>query len=39
MWDDVRDFLAVHYRFNRKIDTPFWKHCREATDLGAAQCL
>jgi tryptophan halogenase len=36
MWDDVRDFLAVHYRFNRKLDTPFWRHCREATSLGGA---
>lgn len=39
MWDDVRDFLAVHYRFNRKVDTPFWQHCREATDLGGAASL
>ncbi|MFC1757858.1 tryptophan halogenase family protein [Planctomycetota bacterium] len=36
LWDEVRDFLAVHYRFNRKRDTPFWKHCREQTDLGGA---
>ena len=36
-WDDVRDFLAVHYRFNRKLDTPFWQHCREKTPLGGAE--
>jgi tryptophan halogenase len=35
-WDEVRDFLAVHYKFNRQIDSPFWKHCREETQLGAA---
>ncbi|MFT5522091.1 MAG: tryptophan halogenase [Pirellulaceae bacterium] len=39
MWDDVRDFLAVHYRFNRKLSTPFWEHCREHTELGKAAAL
>jgi tryptophan halogenase len=39
MWDDVRDFLAVHYKFNQRLDTPFWKHCREHTDLGGAEAL
>ena len=36
LWDEVRDFLAVHYRFNRRSDSPFWRHCRENTDLGGA---
>ncbi len=36
LWDEVRDFLAVHYRFNRKRNTPFWQHCREYTDLAGA---
>jgi tryptophan halogenase len=36
VWDDVRDFLAVHYRFNTRLDTPFWRHCRECTPLGGA---
>jgi tryptophan halogenase len=38
-WDDVRDFLALHYRFNRRLDTAFWRHCRENTPLGGAQEL
>jgi tryptophan halogenase len=38
-WDDVRDFLAMHYRFNRKLDTPFWRHCNENTPLGGATDL
>ena len=38
-WDEVRDFLALHYKFNRKLDTPYWQHCREHTDLGDAQPL
>lgn len=36
LWDEVRDFLAVHYRFNRWSDTEFWQWCRAETDLGAA---
>jgi tryptophan halogenase len=36
-WDDVRDFLAVHYKFNRRSDSPFWQHCRADTKLGAAE--
>jgi tryptophan 7-halogenase len=35
-WDDIRDFLTVHYKFNTAHDTPFWRHCREATDVGGA---
>lgn len=38
-WDDVRDFLAIHYRFNRRLDTPFWRHCRKKTPLGGAEEL
>ena len=34
LWDDVRDFLSIHYRFNKLRDTNFWRHCREHTDLG-----
>lgn len=33
-WDDTRDFLALHYRFNTTLETPFWKTCREECDLG-----
>jgi len=33
-WDEIRDFLAFHYKFNTRLDTPFWKHCREETSLG-----
>jgi len=36
MWDDVRDFLAIHYKFNRRSDSEFWKHCRRETPLGTA---
>ena len=38
-WDDVRDFLALHYKFNDHADTPFWRHCRAETSLGGAAAL
>ncbi|MHA3774316.1 tryptophan 7-halogenase [Verrucomicrobiota bacterium sgz303538] len=37
LWDEIRDFLAVHYRFNSRIDTPFWEHCRRETALHGAE--
>ena len=37
MWDNLRGFLAVHYKFNRKLDTPFWQDCRANTDLSTAE--
>jgi tryptophan 7-halogenase len=36
-WDAIRGFLAVHYKFNDKLNTPFWSECREKTDLAAAE--
>lgn len=36
-WDNIRAFLAVHYRFNRRVDSRFWRHCLEKTDLADAQ--
>jgi tryptophan halogenase len=33
-WNEIRDFLSLHYKFNTLLDTPFWKHCREDTDIG-----
>lgn len=36
-WDAIRRFLAVHYKFNNRIDTPFWREARENTDLAGAE--
>lgn len=36
-WDEIRDFLAFHYKFNTLCDTPFWKHCQTHTSLGDFQ--
>jgi tryptophan halogenase len=38
-WDDVRDFLAVHYKFNTRLDTPFWRACRDDISLAGAQAV
>jgi tryptophan halogenase len=32
-WDALRWFLAVHYRFNTRLDTPFWKEVRATADV------
>ena len=36
-WDAVRRFLAVHYRFNTRLDTPYWRQCRAETNLAGAE--
>lgn len=33
-WDEIRDFLAFHYKFNTLRDTEYWRHCWEHTSLG-----
>lgn len=36
-WDDIRNFLAVHYKFNTRYDTPFWKAVRADVALHGAE--
>jgi tryptophan 7-halogenase len=38
-WDEIRGFLAVHYRFNTRRDTPFWRYCHEKTELAEAEAV
>jgi tryptophan 7-halogenase len=38
-WDDIRDFLAIHYAFNTRLDTEFWRAARSDTKLHNAQFL
>lgn len=38
-WDDIRDFLAIHYKFNTRIDNAFWQAARHDTALHGAQFL
>ena len=36
-WDGLRWFLAIHYRFNTRLDTPFWKQARSHADVSGLQ--
>jgi tryptophan halogenase len=36
-WDTIRDFLGLHYKFNTRLDTPFWRACRETVALHGAE--
>jgi tryptophan halogenase len=31
-WDYLRWFLAIHYKFNKKYESNFWKECRQNVD-------
>ena len=39
LWDEICDFLTLHFKFNHKVATPFWQHCHEKTHLGNIQPL
>jgi tryptophan 7-halogenase len=28
-YEQVRDFIILHYKASRRDDTPFWRHCRD----------
>ncbi len=32
-WTDIKEFLAIHYKFNGMLDTPFWHRARAETDV------
>ncbi len=36
MWDSLRGWLAVQYRFNTRMDTPFWRACASDVELAGA---
>ena len=38
-WDDIRDFLAVHYKYNTRLNTEFWRACRNDTELCGAEAV
>lgn len=37
VWDEIRRFLAIHFKFNTRLDTSYWQACRADADLGDAQ--
>jgi tryptophan halogenase len=32
-WDELRDFLSLHFCANTRIDNSYWQHCRHDTDI------
>lgn len=36
-WDAVRRFLALHFKFNDRLENPYWAACREQTDLAGGE--
>ena len=36
VWDYIRWFLSVHYRFNDRSATPFWEECRRNVRIDGA---
>lgn len=38
-WDELRWFLSIHYKFNRKLQTPFWQEVRAKADISGAEPL
>ena len=38
-WDYLRWFLAIHYRYNHKQDTQFWRDCRATVDVSGMRAL
>lgn len=39
VWDQIRWFLGLHYKFNRRIDSPFWRAALADIKLGPAQVV
>lgn len=37
IWDYLRWFLSVHYRFNQRSNTAFWRDCRATVDTSGAE--
>ena len=38
-WDEIRDFLTLHFYANTRLDTPYWQHCRGDADISRLQDL
>jgi tryptophan halogenase len=33
LWDALRWFLAIHYKYNKRKETPYWQACRSTADV------
>ncbi|OWK39908.1 tryptophan halogenase family protein [Fimbriiglobus ruber] len=38
-WDAIRFFLAIHFKYNTRFDTPYWRACRADIDIGSAAAV
>jgi tryptophan 7-halogenase len=38
-WDEVRDFLTLHFVINTRLNTPYWQACREDADQSSFKSL
>jgi tryptophan halogenase len=38
-WDYLRWFLAIHYKYNTKKNTAFWRDCRNKVDVSGMESL
>ncbi len=38
-WDTFRSFLGMHYKYNKKNNSLFWKWCNENTEIGDAKVV
>jgi tryptophan 7-halogenase len=38
-WDEIRDFLVLHFWGNTRLDTPYWQHCRHDANLAGFRPL
>ncbi|MBC7782686.1 MAG: tryptophan 7-halogenase [Burkholderiales bacterium] len=38
-WDEIRDFLTLHFWLNTRLDTPYWQHCRHDADVSRLTAL
>ncbi|MBS2962378.1 tryptophan 7-halogenase [Actinocrinis puniceicyclus] len=38
-WDGMRWFLAIHYKYNQRRDTEFWRQVRDNADVSGIQPL
>jgi tryptophan halogenase len=32
-WDELRDFLTLHFWANTRLDTAYWQHCNNDADI------
>jgi tryptophan halogenase len=37
LWDQLRWFLSIHYRFNRRLNSEFWRAARATADISGVE--